>query len=317
MKGRTIRIYLVEGTPSGLLTAEIINWTGKVLVASRTQLPELAKREEVKRSGVYILTGEDPNHISRDQVYIGETDNVFSRLSQHNTDERMDFWTRTIIIISKDENLTKSHVRYLESRLIQLTSSARRAALVNNTSPEIRLPESDIADMDYFLDQIQILLPTLGFTFALPPPAQIIQKVASSPGGTKSEDISPIFVLIYGGTYAEAREIEGEFVVLRDSTVRKINTPSLGITYVGIRKQLVDEGRLVNSNNEDFFVLTEDISLSSPSAAAAVVTGTKLNGRTVWQVKETDMTYADWVESQIQVPILASDGSKLESESIV
>jgi len=29
VKGRTIRIYLVDGVPTGILTAEIINWTGK------------------------------------------------------------------------------------------------------------------------------------------------------------------------------------------------------------------------------------------------------------------------------------------------
>jgi hypothetical protein len=34
MTGRTIRIYLVDGEPSGTLTAEIINWTGKVLVSN-------------------------------------------------------------------------------------------------------------------------------------------------------------------------------------------------------------------------------------------------------------------------------------------
>lgn len=52
MKGKTIRIYLVDGEPTGILTAEIINWTGKVLVAPRSQLADLAKRPEVKRTGV-------------------------------------------------------------------------------------------------------------------------------------------------------------------------------------------------------------------------------------------------------------------------
>lgn len=61
MKGRTIRLYLVDGTPTGILTAEIINWTGKIIVAPRTQLAELARREEVRRTGIYCLVGADPD----------------------------------------------------------------------------------------------------------------------------------------------------------------------------------------------------------------------------------------------------------------
>ena len=46
MKGRTIRIYLVDGLPSGILTAEIINWTGKVIVAPQSQLAESTRTTE-------------------------------------------------------------------------------------------------------------------------------------------------------------------------------------------------------------------------------------------------------------------------------
>ena len=53
MNGKTIRIHLVNGQPSEILTAEIINWTGKIIVAPRSMLAELAKREEVKRTGDY------------------------------------------------------------------------------------------------------------------------------------------------------------------------------------------------------------------------------------------------------------------------
>jgi hypothetical protein len=80
MKGKTIRIYLVDGEPTGILTAEISNWTGKVLVAPRSQLADLAKRPEVKRTGVYFLVGPDPENPLRDKVYIGEGDNLLTRL---------------------------------------------------------------------------------------------------------------------------------------------------------------------------------------------------------------------------------------------
>ncbi|MEL6164777.1 MAG: GIY-YIG nuclease family protein, partial [Cyanobacteria bacterium J06628_3] len=175
MKGKTIRIFLVEGTPNSILTAEIINWTGKVIVAPRSQLPELATRNEAKRTGVYILAGEDPENSIKERIYIGESDNVFKRLTDHNKDDNKEFWTRTVLIISKDENLTKSHIRYLESKLIQLAQQARRGTINNSTAPETpSLPESDTADMEFFLSQVQMLLPVLGFTFALPVPNPIL-----------------------------------------------------------------------------------------------------------------------------------------------
>src|SRR5438128_2070874 len=59
MKGRTIRMFLVDGVPTGVLTAEIINWTGKIIVAPRAQLSDLAKREEVRRTGCSGVIRQD------------------------------------------------------------------------------------------------------------------------------------------------------------------------------------------------------------------------------------------------------------------
>ena len=147
MNGKTIRIYLVDGAPAGILTAEIINWTGKIIVAPRSQLANLAERDEVKRTGIYCLIGPDPENPTRDIVYIGEGDNVFSRLTTHHKDESKDFWTRCAVVISKDQNLTKAHGRYLESRLISLGQLAGRALIINGTAPPLPpLPEPDIAD---------------------------------------------------------------------------------------------------------------------------------------------------------------------------
>lgn len=46
-QGRSIRLFLVDGTPNGLLTAEIMNWTGHVLTGPRSRLSELVQRPEV------------------------------------------------------------------------------------------------------------------------------------------------------------------------------------------------------------------------------------------------------------------------------
>ncbi|MEJ1969219.1 MAG: GIY-YIG nuclease family protein [Rhizomicrobium sp.] len=164
--GRTIRLFLADGSPNGVITAEIMNWTGHVLSAPRASLVEVLRRPEANRTGVYFLVGSDPEHLGQSIVYIGESDNVGERLTQHNRDENKGFWETTCIVTNKDANLTKAHVRYLESRLIGLSNRAARARLTNGTAPDFGfLPESDISDMEYFIEQLQTLLPVLGFDF--------------------------------------------------------------------------------------------------------------------------------------------------------
>ena len=98
--GKTIGVFLADGEPTGILLAEISNWTGKVLVAPRSQLDHLSKREEVRRTGVYLLVGPDPDDPSRAPASIGEGDNVLKRLLRHNKNAAKDFWERTVVMAS-------------------------------------------------------------------------------------------------------------------------------------------------------------------------------------------------------------------------
>ena len=93
MNGKTIRIFLADGEPTGTLLAEISSWTGKVLVAPRCRRGQLSKREEVRRAGVYLLVGPDPDDPSRALAYIGEGDNVFRRLLRHNRNKESTGWS--------------------------------------------------------------------------------------------------------------------------------------------------------------------------------------------------------------------------------
>ena len=164
--GRTVRLFLVDGTASGLITAEIMNWTGHILVGSRSGLPVFLKRSELERTGIYFLTGPHPEDPDTPQVYIGESDIVSKRLRQHSKDSNKDFWERTCVVTSKDQNITKAHARYLESELISMANSVGAAAVVNGTAPSrVALPEADESDMKFFIDQLLLILPVLGFNF--------------------------------------------------------------------------------------------------------------------------------------------------------
>ncbi len=292
MKGRTIRLYLVDGVPNSILTAEIINWTGKVIVAPRSQLSDLAKRDEVRRTGLYCLVGPDPEQSNRDRVYIGEGDSVLTRLSRHDKDERMDFWTRTAVVISKDDNITKSHGRYLESRLIDLAVKAGRASVENDKTPvPPPLPEPDVADMEYFLEQTQMIFPVLAMTFLQPKPAYD-QSSISDPDGTTR------FVMKEGDKQAFAVEVGGEFVVLAGSPARKEAYKNWK-GYRGQRDALVDAGKLVDSDDPEHFVFAENVGFASPSAAANVVAAGSRNGREYWKVEGTGQTYGQWQDAKL------------------
>jgi hypothetical protein len=137
----TIKLFLPRGDAKSLRTAEISNWTGKAVAAPRTELEELLKREELEKAGVYILTGTDPGS-GRPRAYIGEAEIIRERLKQHKTKE---FWVSAIVFVSKDENLTKAHVRFLESRLLAEAAQVGRFDLEQNQAGGARLPIKDLA----------------------------------------------------------------------------------------------------------------------------------------------------------------------------
>src|SRR5437773_7970628 len=137
MNSATIKLFLPRGDAKSLRTAEISNWTGKAIAAPRTELNDLLQREELDKAGIYILSGADP-HSGSPRAYIGEAEIIRDRLKQHKTKE---FWTSAIVFVSKDENLTKAYVRYLESRLLTEAAQIGRFTLEQNQAGGSRSEE--------------------------------------------------------------------------------------------------------------------------------------------------------------------------------
>lgn len=298
MHGKTIKIFLVDGTPTGIRTAELMNWTGKAVVCQRSNLAALSGRPEAKRTGVYVLTGSDPEKVTRDRAYIGEGDNVWERILSHDRDPDKDFWSTVALFVSKDENLTKAHVRFLERELIQMARSAGRVTLTNAAIPDNRpLPEADIHDMREYLDHMQIILPVLGFSLLQP---MLPSDMGRTDQVETSTDASPVFQMSPVGTHATAREFQGEFVVLKGSLARKESVASW-TSYRQLREQLVADRRLVDAPDGKNYVFQEDVAFNSPSAAAAVVYGGNQNGPLVWKETRSGKSYRDWKLEQLKL----------------
>ncbi len=299
--GKSVRLFLADGTPGGLITAEIMNWTGHVIAAPRSDLAALLDRTELSRTGIYLLLGEDPDSPDNTRAYIGEGDDVGRRLDTHARDNGgKDFWNRAVVVTSKDTNLTKAHARYLESRFITLAREAGRAHLENSTAPDpIPLPEADRSDMEFFIDQARIILPVLG--------VNLLRSTRNTPTATARQAntpaaTSPVLELTSKkGAKATAQEVDGEFTV-REGSLANAEWTGVGQSYTTLRQQMEDSGTLTPLPDNSAMRFTCDRVFASPSAAAAVVLGRNANGRVEWKLQGTTTTFAAWQENRLDSP---------------
>jgi hypothetical protein len=270
MPSATIKIFLVHGDPKRLRTAELSNWTGKAVAGPRSEFDIVLARDESQNSGVYFLTGHDPE-TGKSAVYIGEAESIRDRVKIH---LNKDFWNQIVFFTSKDENLTKAHIRYLEGRLIEQTKEAARAEVKNGQSSGARLPESDREDMEIFLDKIHQLLPVLGIEVLVPTTANAktaaeIELLSCEIKGLKASGrLTPNGIVVFAGSHAVLNE---------RASSQKYPWP------LNMRQKLKDEGVL--SVETDHLLFTRDVEFSSPSAAASVIHGGHANGLIAWKNK--------------------------------
>jgi len=264
----SIKIFLPGGDPDGLRTIEKSNWSGSGLVVPRSLFADAKQRKELARTGVYVLVGP-PEESGLPRVYVGEGDPIRPRLEQHAA--KKDFWTTCIAFTSKDENLNKAHVQYLEARLFDLATKAKRCILDNGNAPQLpSLSEADAADAEGFLSEMMLCFPLLGVgAFS----------IATSGPRRNAE-------LLLKGRGASARGVESAqgFLVRSGSRAAKSEVASLVAYLRDLRSVLLENGVL--RADGDAYVFTQDYLFASPSTASGVVLGRTSNGRTNWKTRE-------------------------------
>ncbi|TXH04996.1 MAG: GIY-YIG nuclease family protein [Nevskiaceae bacterium] len=298
-RGKTVRIYLADGSASGVRHAEITNWSGQALACPRTRFTDLKAWPETNRPGVYFLFGLDEES-GRDVAYIGEAEVVIERISSHVSGK--DFWTDLVAFTSKDDNLTKAHVRYLESRLVQLAQNAGRYILTNSVSPQpASLPRADQDAMEDYIESLGMLLAALGHKVLVPlttkpasPSSQPNATATSRIDLTTPTEASPIpatskeptnYSLRVGRIYATAQKTNEGLVVLAGSEAAPDSQPSLSSGYRAIREKLIASGALLVADGKARF--SRDHLFRSPSQAAAVIVGYSINGRDAWKAEDS------------------------------
>jgi hypothetical protein len=267
MSTATLKMFLVFGDPKRLRIVELSNWTGKAVAGPRSEFEKVLGREESLNSGVYFLTGTDPD-TNKNAIYIGEAECIRDRIKSHLS---KDFWNNVAFFITKDENLTKAHVRYIEGRLIELAKSANRSVIMNSQNSGARLPESDREDMEVFLEKMQQVLPVLGIE-------AFVQATSKDAIETKKDMLTCKIknVVAYGYLTPNGIVVLAKSEAVLDERGSAKKWPSV----MGQRNKLIEEGGLVQES--DKYVFVKDTEFSSPSAAAAVIHGGSANGLTAW-----------------------------------
>ena len=300
-RGRTLKLYLVDGTPTGVITAELGVSSVRAAMASRTALPDLIHREEAGRTGVYLLAGPDPDGSERQLVYVGEGDQVRTRLAAHDADEAKQFFTRAVLIVSKDENLTKAHGRYLESRIIAAIRDAGRAKLTNGTLPLVQgLPEPEIADMERVLDEIETLLPVLGFDVLRPVGKGVGSSGQTAEPAPSAASTEAVFIMKESGREAHAQESSDEFIVLAGSHASRSENASCAEGIRRRRAQLLADGSLVPDTAGLSYRFAVNAAFNSPSGAAGVIAGGSRSGPWHWKHAVSGETYGEWRKRRLK-----------------
>jgi len=264
--GFSIKIFLPDGKPEGLRVIEKSNWNGWGLLCSRVEFGQAKTRPEFSKPGVYILIGPSvgSNLVT---AYIGEGDPAGERLKSHAVAK--DFWTKFVLFTSKDSNLNKAHVQYLEARLVELASASKRCNLENGNQPaRPALSEIDVAEAEGFLGEMLLCFPTLGIDF--------FETV------TKSEEVTSELLRLHAkGVTAQGYESAQGFVIKSGSRAIGTETTSCPPYIVGLRKTLSEKGILKPDGNG--LIFSQDFVFNSPSAAGAVVIGGAISGPEAWK----------------------------------
>lgn len=273
MTGFSIRVFLPDGEPDGLRLVDKSHWTGRGLMTRRDRLSEDIKRDEFKRSGVYVLLGPGEEGLSASRIYIGEGNVVSDRIREHV--QKKDFWNELVLFTKKDDSLDKADISHLEAELLKLTKQAGRAELDNTQMSEPPSPtEAKSADIESFLQDMLVIFRLLGIDAFDP-----IRKLSESPG---SDIESESYMCTLKGVEGYGTRTRNGFLVQEGSRGNATDRPSISKIVKDRRKRLLDDG-IVEKDGKDL-IFQKDYEFQSPSAAASALYGGSANGRTAWKL---------------------------------
>ncbi len=267
MFGKKIQLFLVDGTANGRWICELSNWTGIAYKIPRNRVKESEARTELSSPGIYFLFGKDETK-DRPLIYIGEAENTIVRLKQHL--EKKDNWNEVIVFISKDSNLNKAHIKYLENRFHSIANECNRYSVDNSNTPtKTSISEAEQAELEEFIFNTKMLVNTLGH--------KVFEPYAEKTP-TKNKEI--LFFVPVGQDKAMGTPTSDGFVLLKGSKIHQESSASLIIGLKNKVEAFRANKQIINN------VLQEDILFSSSSTAAAFAVGYSISGPQQWKTSD-------------------------------
>ncbi len=265
---RTIQIFLPTGDPAGIRIAEQTTSIIRLIEVPRSDIAEFVKMPEAKQVGLYFLVSGD----SKDELYIGQSGDVGSRLMQHYKDEKKD-WERALVLVSLTNNLTQTHVLYLESLSIEKAKHCQRYELLNGNGwqkPHTPVPLK--ADCDEIHEIGSLLLATLGYP--------IFEPLAEQ-STTKPEQV---FICNRAGVDAKGIYTNEGMVVLKGSSAPMLTTRKTDQRFYDKRDRLLAKGVITEQNGR--FIFERDYLFPSPSGASMFLLLATANGWKNWKTEQ-------------------------------
>lgn len=282
-RGKSINLFLMDGTPTGRIKCSLANWTGVAYKIPRTELEKCKGRDDLSQSGVYFLFGTSEEN-GENVVYIGQAgvrkngEGILYRLQEHKRNPDKDYWTEAVVFTTSNNSFGPTEISYLENRFCSLASEAKRYVVKNGNDPTSgNITEEKESELEEFIDYAKIVMGTLGH--------KVFEKLTEAKTPTEPVDLSSNDLLLYlkrksrkSGLVIEAmcKQTNEGFVVLKGSHIETIDSDSIPTGIKEIRQK---------SSIDQNGILQQDILFRSPSYAAAFVIGGHANGLTEWKTE--------------------------------
>lgn len=280
--GKKIELFLKSGSFSGTVTAELSNWSGKAFKISRDDVDGESDLDDI---GVYFLFCGNP----ATEVYIGESENIRTRLKQHKADylagKEKFLWDVAVCITGRD--LDKAKIKFLENLLInEAKKIGNYIVLTKASSPSTVLKPSSKAEMEEFADIVKTMTEVLGYNVfgksrAIASPVPVVPSKPVGQFTISSKKLNAEATMVTDGT---------TFTVKKGSRLSAVMGPSMHPSLDALRKEMTSKGKLGSD-----CVIQEDVDFTSSSSAAVFVLGRSTNGKTAW-VDSRGKNLAEWLK---------------------
>jgi hypothetical protein len=283
-RGKSINLFLMDGTPSGRIKCTLANWTGVAYKIPRTDLEKCKGRNDLTQSGVYFLFGAS-DETGENVVYIGQAgvrkngEGILYRLQEHKRNEEKDYWTEAVVFTTSNNSFGPTEISYLENRFCSMALDAKRYLVKNGNAPTAgNITEEKESELEEFIDYSKLVMGTLGH--------KVFERFTEIKTKDQHIDASAdIELLLFlrrksrkSGNVIEAKckQTNEGFVVLQGSQIETIDSESIP---PGIKD------RRQKAQIDENCILQQDVLFKSPSYAAAFVIGGHANGLMEWKTE--------------------------------